>query len=210
MIATEAETKLQKDPIWLQRRYWDERYTLEGMAKEAGCNRHTIYYWMKKYGIPSRRNLSTAERFWGKVNIHSKNECWEWTGGKTGNGYGSFYFGGCWCAAHRAAWILTYGAIPKGLCVLHHCDHPWCMNPNHLFLGTNADNVADRVCKDRSARMRGEENPRAKLIESDRLEIRRLYKEANLYQREIAEMFGVAQTTISRVVRRNGCDCGYP
>lgn len=206
MRAIETGTKLQKDPAWLQRKYWDEGCILEEMAKEAGCDRHTIYYWMKKYGIPSRRSLSIAERFWSKVNIHNKNECWEWTGGKTGNGYGSFYFSG-WCIAHRAAWILTYGTIPKGLCVLHHCDHPWCMNPNHLFLGTNADNVADRVHKGRSARMCGEENPRAKLVKSDRLEICRLYEETNLYQREIAEIFGVTQTTISRVVR---CDCAYP
>lgn len=148
MTMAEAEVKLQKDQDWLHQRYWEEGRILEEMAREAGCDRHTIYHWMKKYGIPSRRSLSNAERFWNKVDIRSEDECWKWLAGKTSGDYGSFYLDN-WCAAHRAAWILTHGLIPKGLCVLHHCDHPWRVNPSHLFLGTNADNVADRVHKNR-------------------------------------------------------------
>jgi hypothetical protein len=96
-------------------------------------------------------------RFWSKVNANSPAECWPWTGGVTHNGYGKFSLGPL-CArrivrSHRLVWEMVHGAVPDGMQVLHRCDNPRCCNPEHLFLGTNADNVADKVAKNRQARI---------------------------------------------------------
>jgi predicted XRE-type DNA-binding protein len=96
-------------------------------------------------------------------------------------------------------WTLTNGAIPEDQQVLHRCDNRRCCNPSHLFLGTNADNVADRGAKNRSAPMAGQLNPRAKITPSDVAAIRGLYA-AGLTQREIAARFGINQQSVSNVV----------
>ena len=93
---------------------------------------------------------SFEQRFWEKVKKTSK--CWIWTGAKDGFGYGIIAIGGGLklnIRTHRAVWFLTNGYIPIGMCVLHHCDNPPCVNPNHLFIGSNRDNVLDAVKKGR-------------------------------------------------------------
>lgn len=93
---------------------------------------------------------SDITRFWNKVDTFS--DCWNWQAGKTKKGYGKFTASRRTLAAHRVSFELSYNKIPDGICVLHHCDNPTCVNPKHLFLGTQADNVADRDYKGRQAR----------------------------------------------------------
>jgi hypothetical protein len=90
------------------------------------------------------------KRFWEKVEIGSDDDCWNWKAAKQPNGYGAFA-SPISLYAHRIAYTLKRGPIPPGTCVLHHCDNKSCVNPNHLFLGTRADNAKDRVRKGRSA-----------------------------------------------------------
>ena len=93
------------------------------------------------------------ERFWEKVDRSGGTEaCWLWTAGAFSHGYGSFRRDARAQYAHRVAYELTNGPIPEDLCVLHRCDTPPCVNPSHLFLGTPADNAADRNAKGRQAR----------------------------------------------------------
>ena len=92
-------------------------------------------------------------RFWRKVAKHSSG-CWLWYGARNGNGYGVCGAGGLKWLAHRVAWELSCGPIPEGgdyhgTCVLHRCDVPLCVNPDHLFLGTQADNMRDKAEKGR-------------------------------------------------------------
>jgi hypothetical protein len=108
--------------------------------------------------ILSRMRTAVSVRFWGKVDIRGEDECWPWLGGLK-HGYGRIQYLGVRWEAHRLAWTLTYGPIPKGLFVCHHCDNPPCCNPKHLWRGTHADNMADRNAKGRQAHLAGEKNP---------------------------------------------------
>jgi len=91
---------------------------------------------------------SGAERFWAKVDRSDGDAgCWWWLGGGTTSGHGMFSHNYRSVPAHRFAYALTFGAIPAGLVICHHCDNPRCVNPAHLFLGTYADNMQDKLKK---------------------------------------------------------------
>lgn len=93
----------------------------------------------------------SQERFWKKVEIIPFHECWEWTAAKNEKGYGVFGVKKNTDKAHRIAWKLLGRTIPPGKFLCHHCDNPACVNPNHLFIGTNLDNVIDMIRKGRNS-----------------------------------------------------------
>lgn len=101
--------------------------------------------------------------------------------------------------SHRFSWGIHFGRIPEGLCVLHECDNRRCVNPNHLFLGTNQDNVDDKVNKNRQPDLKGENNGSAKLTSNQVREIRQLCRERKLLQKEIAKMFHISPGSISHI-----------
>lgn len=133
-----------------------------------------------------------------------------WTAYRNEDGYGVCGYGPLLRKAHRVAWELTYGPIPERLCVCHRCDNPPCCNPAHLFLGTKADNAADRDAKGRGYTPPpdappppvhfGEANVNAKLRREDVLKIREA-RANGATLREIARTFGVGKSTIFSVVR---------
>lgn len=90
-----------------------------------------------------------AARFWSRVSVGRRDECWEWRGSRDGKQYGTFTVGSAPWGSHRLAWVLVHGSIPDGLHVLHRCDNPPCVNPHHLFLGTHLENMQDMVRKGR-------------------------------------------------------------
>jgi hypothetical protein len=97
--------------------------------------------------MPAHR-VPVEKRFWEKVEKRSDG-CWEWVAGKNKAGYGRMIVDGVPQLAHRLSYAMRFGAIPKGLCVCHHCDNPGCVRPEHLFTGTHGDNVRDAQWKGR-------------------------------------------------------------
>ncbi len=96
--------------------------------------------------------MTIEQRFWDKVNIYTRGECWEWNAGRDTSNYGRFWLHGKQKIASRVGWELVYGTIPKGICVLHSCDNPPCCNPEHWFLGTQIENLKDMYSKERDGR----------------------------------------------------------
>jgi hypothetical protein len=146
---------------------------------------------MSPRGVYERKLRASEERFWSKVDVRGLGECWPWTGARNTKGYGTFWVGEHkWSTASRFAWERTNGLIPAGMQVCHRCDNPPCVNEAHLFLGSAADNTADMVAKGRGT---------ARLSMGDVREIRRMYP--HVRQVALAELYGVAQATISNIVR---------
>jgi hypothetical protein len=142
-----------------------------------------------------------AERFWPKVTKTAG--CWIWTAARNRKGYGLFGKGRTvdgHCHAHRAAWIITYGPIPDGLLVLHRCDNPPCVRPDHLFLGTDLDNAHDRDTKKRN--LRNGVGFNARLTPAQVREIRAAYTAGEATQTQLGHQYGVSQGAISLLLLR--------
>jgi len=117
-------------------------------------------------------------------------DCWEWTGCRNAEGYGNITFEHRSSKAHRESYRLFVGPIPDGLFVLHKCDNPPCVNPAHLFLGTNADNMADKKSKGRGrgGNIRGSAHYRAKINEGIVLDMRSMF-DGGMHRQEIYKRF---------------------
>lgn len=142
--------------------------------------------------------ITIQERFWAKVEKGAG--CWEWRAHRIPTGYGTFEFDGRTVGAHRVAYQLCVGPIPGGLCVCHHCDNPGCVRPDHLFVATRKENMADMVRKGRSAV--GERQGHARLTNDHVVEIRRLYAAGETTYIQLANQFGVSDSVVSRIVKR--------
>lgn len=144
-------------------------------------------------------SADVIDRFLAKVDKPADPDgCWVWTACRLKSGYGQLVVGkGKREYAHRVSYRLYVGGIPGGLHVCHRCDNRQCVNPAHLFLGTNADNVRDKVEKGRQAR--GVTGGMAKLTGADVVAIRERHRSGAL-QRELAVEYAVGQDQISRIV----------
>lgn len=132
------------------------------------------------------------DRLWS--NIEVVDGCWEWTAGKFRGGYGALSVAGKAQKTHRISYVLHRGEIPSGKYVCHGCDNPACCNPDHLFLGTQVNNMADMRAKARQAS--GSANGRAKLTEADVVAIR---ASEGLSQNRLAARYGVTRQLISLI-----------
>lgn len=146
-----------------------------------------------------------TDRFWTYVD--KSGDCWNWTGGTFGGRYGQFRAGRRKVKAHRFAWETANGPIPEGQILCHRCDNMRCVRPDHLFLGTHADNAADRDAKGRGRTyrgprpdQRGSANPSAKLTDQNVSAIRDLRASGWTY-RALAQAFDVSSSQIANVCK---------
>lgn len=174
--------------------------------------------------------MSALARFWKRVKRRTKTQCWPWLG--PADPYGRIRIDGRRWSTHRLSWWIHFGEIPKGLSVLHSCDNPPCCNPNHLWLGTTKDNMADMSKKGRAAKglrhgthtqpgsrryglengsythpekrvhTRGEKCGTSKITRQQMKQIRARYKPRKVTQRALAKEYGISQTEVCKIIHK--------
>lgn len=169
-----------------------QSHTRTGMRKD-----HPLRYVAGHHNQGRRKSL--AARFWAKV--RKSDGCWEWIGCKQSQGYGQIRIEGRALLAHRVSWEMEFGPIEDGLWILHKCDNPACVRPDHLFLGDVVDNNADMTEKGRRRSPSGEESASAKLTNNQVARMRKLYFAGKYSTYALAEMYGVSHFTIWEIVR---------
>ena len=191
------------------------------LERRREVHREWMRQWRLAQGMRPRASLTPEVRFWSKVQRGGKRQCWEWIGVRKTDShpYGVFYIATRRSVpAHRFSWQLHFGEIPEKMLVLHRCDNPPCVNPRHLFLGTDLDNRHDMIAKGRarhprhtslwrqrlSEATRGERHPGAKLTDAQVAEIRRLYATKRYTQTALGAQFGVCQSRISSITLGKG------
>jgi hypothetical protein len=137
-------------------------------------------------------------RNWAETPGPLETDCWLWQGALNHFGYGKITWDGVEHQAHRASWIFHVGSIPDDLCVLHHCDIPSCVNPDHLWLGTRADNMADMWAKGRASDRRGQNQGRSPLTEPDVAHIR-YFLQQGWSHGQLAERYRVTRASIQQI-----------
>jgi len=142
-----------------------------------------------------KKESEPVSRFWKYTQRESIPDCWNWVGARNSGGYGYFSVGNERVLAHRFSWELHNGTIPSndsyhGVCVLHKCDNRTCVNPDHLMLGTQGDNLNDMHSKKRGR------HGKDKLSIEQVSEIKKLLKEGKLSMRAIADRYDVSHNTI--------------
>lgn len=151
-------------------------------------------------------NDTVKKRFERNFSVEPKTGCWLWNGYVSKSGYVRFKFRSTMFLAHRVSWILYRGEIPKGsghhgICVLHKCDVRKCVNPDHLFLGTQSDNVQDCIKKKRHRAMCGENHGNSKLTMIQVRKIRKMRKKnPSLTYKKIGSIFGVSEFIIWGII----------
>lgn len=156
-----------------------------------------------------------VQTFWSRVDRSSETGCWPWLAGQFGNGRGAMHWGGRKTVAYRISWELEHGAPPPSdLFVCHHCDNPSCVRPDHLFLGTCADNNRDMREKRRDSPPplhAGESHPNATTPDALVREARERYALGGLTALDLANAYGVSATAMQDWLRgRIRADAGGP
>lgn len=182
-----------------------------GKITDGLCASHYMRRW--RYGDPAtirgtRLKGSPDERFLARLNLQGPTPthapalgpCHEWTGARVGKGYGRIRMHGKSVQTHVYGWTRIHGPVSPGQFVCHRCDNPSCCNPAHLYVGSLQDNARD--AKERGLVPRGSQKWNVKLTEWDVRDIREMYPECGLSQREIAEGYGVSTGAIAGVCRR--------
>jgi transposase len=193
-----ADKPKYQDKEWLERRYCVEEMSAPEIAREMDVSSTTIYSWMERLDVERRSDRTVAERFWHNVDKDADGSCWEWTAAKGGSGqeYGVFFPSreDQWYA-HRFSYKLA-NEDPADEMVLHKCDNPPCVNPDHLYLGDNSDNIEDAYNRDRRS-AKGEANPKANLSVEEVRQIKSRLDDESC--REIAEDLDIPRSTVVNI-----------
>ena len=163
-----------------------------GRTRSCGCLRGDAI---------RKRAKQRHKEFWDRL-TRCADGCWVWQGSRLKTGYGTLSVDGRGWRAHRLAYTLAVGPIPQGLKVLHKCDNPPCCNPDHLWLGTQGDNIRDMNVKGRARGAPGLANVKAKFSVEQVTEIRCRYESGGVSRAQLGRDYQLGWSTINRIVRR--------
>lgn len=141
---------------------------------------------------------SIEERFWKYVHKDEKDKCWNWIGAKMSRGYGHLVYKGKLIASHRYSFELHHGAISPGLFILHKCDNVACVNPNHLYAGTQKENIRDAITRGRLKMGTGDNCQISKIKENDRITIGKMIINGARVC-DLIKIYPVCRRTIHRI-----------
>jgi hypothetical protein len=136
-------------------------------------------------------------RFWAKV--EKTEDCWIWTGARNPDGYGNVGIRKKFMKAHRVAWMITSGPIPEGMRVLHRCDNPSCVKPDHLFIGSQYDNVKDMERKNRAVKCRGSGHSLSQFTEAQVSSFRREWA-TGVTALSLCQKYGIPTSTMHYIL----------
>jgi predicted metal-binding protein len=176
---------------------------------QCGCNKEIPFKKHHKNKPPMflrghsnkfrvRKEYDVESAFWDRVNKREDDECWEWQGYLMPNGYGQLKEREKNVYAHRYSYKLHFGELPEELCVCHKCDNRKCVNPNHLFIGTVADNMRDMYEKGRNYKGK----PGTTKLTPEQVRMIRTLCENNYDKTEIAKVFGLKRCTVANIYSR--------
>jgi len=181
-------------------------------TKEEKLAKQRHWYQLRKAGLGSPncgRPANTADVLWNKVDKRGEDECWEWKGFKNHSGYGRTWINDKGYYAHRVIYSLVYpntinlnaptSQNETGF-LLHTCDNPSCCNPNHLWVGTHADNMADKAAKGRSPDFSGGKGPRCKLT-MEQARKARLLRKNGMTILQLMEKFNLSRASMKTLLR---------
>jgi hypothetical protein len=156
---------------------------------------------MKRNNKGQYMKIPVEDRF-HKFVEKDKNGCWNWTGKTRKDGYGTIVYNGKETRAHRVSLILKGYVLNRSIKVCHNCDNPKCVNPDHLFLGTQKDNIKDMFKKHRNSAYfdKGVKNPNAKLTQEQVNEIRNKYIPYKYSTNRLAKEYGLCQQNIWKII----------
>lgn len=157
--------------------------------------------------------LTAEQRFWSKVQVAGPDECWLWTGAKN-RGHGCINFDGRSQGTHRVSWQIHFGPIPVGdrrhdTCICHHCDVRACVNPAHLFLGTQRDNILDRDAKGRRGASKGPAGERSGAAKLTEVLVREIFSlsGSGYTQAEIGKRYGITGQHVGFIWHKKTWKC---
>ncbi|HBD95461.1 MAG TPA: hypothetical protein DC057_14930 [Spirochaetia bacterium] len=181
----------------------DKGYVYHTCKNSNCCNPNHLYLV-----VPKKINIRYDENeikkiLYDRIFINN-NDCWEWQG-TTKNKYGELDYKGKKFKAHRLSYMLKNNNfhISSKIKICHTCDNPKCINPNHLFAGTQRDNIYDMENKNRSVHLKGSQNGNSKVTERQVVEIRNKYSTNKFSQRELGEKYGLSSSMVGEIIRGN-------
>lgn len=184
------------------RPYLNPSHSACDVARIVGCGEDHVLITAKRLGLTLKfqQGVPIEQKLLNFSKVNVATGCREWaTKSKHIFGYGKVYYQGRSRDAHRVAWLVWCGPIPAGLYVCHRCDNPSCIEPTHLFLGTNAENLSD--CKQKGRNARGESCRQAKVTEDDVRNIRNRRAKGERAQ-ALAVEYGLSYATIHDITAR--------
>jgi hypothetical protein len=182
---------------------WYNTYLTKN-RRVLSMSRKSTGKWKEMFNFkPGRKGMTFEERLWEKIKKVGDDECWEWVGTRTRDGYGMIKGKTKKIVpAHRMVYEQVKGPIPAGLVIMHTCDNPGCCNPAHLVPGTVNDNNQDKIVKGRTIGLPGELNPFVRLTEDKVRAIRQERKANGTSLNKIALQFGISKKQVLNIVHR--------